>query len=203
MGLIQADMKCRSMQRIVRFNVILPVDEETAPLEAYPTLYLLHGIYGNASSWLANSNIRRYAEAHRLAVVMPEGENGFYLDHPDYMNRYSAYVGDELVQLTRKLFPLSRRREETYIGGFSMGGYGALVNGLRYPENFSRIIALSAGLLLEDYAAVGAPLLPEDAQRIGETERFDIEELGGGLLRVTTDAGRVLLYSRSEGGDAA
>lgn len=59
------------------------------------------------------------------------------------------------------------------------------------------------GWLLEDYAAVGAPLLPEDAQRIGETERFDIEELGGGLLRVTTDAGRVLLYSRSEGGDAA
>ncbi len=155
MGLIQADMKFKAMKRIVHFNVILPADEEAQPLEAYPTLYLLHGIYGNSTSWLANSNIRRYAEQHRLAVVMPDGENGFYLNHPEHMNNFSDFIGEELVDFTRRLLPLSRKREDTYIGGLSMGGYGALVNGLRFPETFSRIVALSAGLVLDDYVANG------------------------------------------------
>ena len=155
MGLIQADMKSASLQRIVHFNVILPVDEEKAPLSAYPTLYLLHGIFGNSTSWLVNSNIRRYAEKNRIAVVIPDGENGFYLDHPQYMNRFSRYIGEELPVLTRRLFPLSHRYEDTWIGGLSMGGYGALVNGLRYGDTFSRIVALSSGLLLYEYASSG------------------------------------------------
>lgn len=58
------------------------------------------------------------------------------------------------------------------------------------------------GKLVEDYAALDAPLSPEDAQVIGETEAFEIEERDDGLLRVTTDAGRVLLHMRSGEGNA-
>ena len=56
------------------------------------------------------------------------------------------------------------------------------------------------GRLLEDYAAEDAPLYPEDAQTIAETEVFTVEVLSDQLLSVTTDAGRVLLHLRSEGG---
>lgn len=61
---------------------------------------------------------------------MPSGDNAFYIDQPKMNNNYGEFIGRELVELTRKMFPLSDKREDTYIGGLSMGGYGALRNGL-------------------------------------------------------------------------
>lgn len=58
------------------------------------------------------------------------------------------------------------------------------------------------GTLLEEYAQAEAPLAPETAQVIGKTETFSVEE-GDGLWTVTTDAGRVRLHLRSEGGGGA
>ena len=53
------------------------------------------------------------------------------------------------------------------------------------------------GQLVEDFALDEAPLEPEEAQKIGSTERFSIEFGDGGLVTVTTDAGRTLLCLRS------
>ena len=60
----------------------------------------------------------------------------------------------------------------------------------------------SDGKLLEDYAPLDAELRPDSAQIIGQTQTFSAEEQSG-LLLVTTDAGRVLLYLRSEGSGEA
>ena len=57
-----------------------------------------------------------------------------------------------LVELTRKMFNLSDKREDTFIGGLSMGGYGALRNGLKYNETFGYIISLSGALVVEEMA---------------------------------------------------
>ena len=59
-------------------------------------------------------------------------------------------MGKELVEYTRNIFPLSPEREDTLIGGISMGGYGALLNGLRYPETFGHIVAISSALITAD-----------------------------------------------------
>ncbi len=150
MALLQVDYKSRMLVRKVHFNVILPTDMEAESRAPYRTLYLLHGITGNSSSWLTGSCVQRYAEQKSVCVVMPDGENGFYIDHPDHMNRFSSWVGEELVEVTRSMFPLSHKREDTWLGGFSMGGYGALRNGLKYSETFGRIIALSSALILEE-----------------------------------------------------
>ena len=53
------------------------------------------------------------------------------------------------------------------------------------------------GMLLEDYASADAALNPEEAQRLGMTERFEAEKLPGNLLKLRTDAGSVLLHLRS------
>lgn len=149
MALLQVDYKSRMLGRKVHFNVILPTDMETESHAPYPTLYLLHGIFGNSTSWLTGSCVQRYAEDQNICVVMPDGENGFYIDHPDYMNRFSSWVGQELVEVTRKLFPLSTRREDTWLGGFSMGGYGAIRNGLKYADTFGKVIGFSSALILD------------------------------------------------------
>ena len=86
-------------------------------------------------------------------VVMPSGDNAFYVDQPAANNFYGEFVGRELVELTRKMFPLSHKREDTFIAGLSMGGYGALRNGLKYSDTFGYIAALSGALLVDEFAS--------------------------------------------------
>ena len=157
MALIQVNFMSKALLRTVTVNVILPVDKfsltgNTKETEKqYKTLYLLHGIFGNYTDWIAGTDILRLAQARDLAVVMPSGENGFYLDQPEQGRNYATFIGEELVEITRKMFPLSRKREDTFIGGLSMGGYGAIRNGLKYSDTFGRILGFSSALhILED-----------------------------------------------------
>ena len=86
--------------------------------------------------------LRRECELKGIAVVVVDGNNSFYVDHSGRLSNYSAFV-KETVDMTRKLLPFSTKREDTFIGGISMGGYGALLNGLRFRSCFSKIVALS------------------------------------------------------------
>lgn len=159
MAFIQMNMLSKSLMRTVPVNVILPADKMVFPGmpvredKPYKTLYLLHGVFGNYTDWVCGTRIQRYAEENDLAVVMPSGDNAFYVDQPAANNFYGKFIGEELIELTRKMFPLSRKREDTFIGGLSMGGYGAMRNGLKYSDTFGYIVALSAALHVEEMAA--------------------------------------------------
>ena len=132
-----------------RMHVLLP---QRLTGKSAKTLYLLHGMSDNEGTWMRRTAIDRYAEEKDLAVVMPDGGLGWYTD----MRRglpWFTFVSKELPALCRRFFPiLSGRREDTYIGGLSMGGYGALKCGLRAPETFSKVISLSGALDAADTA---------------------------------------------------
>jgi S-formylglutathione hydrolase FrmB len=81
----------------------------------------------------------------------------FYVDQPWAGNCFGEYIGRELVEFTRKTFPLSTKREDTYIGGLSMGGYGALRNGLKYSDTFGAIVGLSSAMLMDESLLVDNP----------------------------------------------
>lgn len=152
MAIIEANFISKCLMRTVTFNAIIPVDKfgpqaENAEQKPLKTLYLLHGIFGNYTDWVNGTRIQAWAEANDLAVIMPSGENRFYLDDEKSGELYGEFIGKELVEFTRKLFPLSDKREDTFIAGLSMGGYGAIRNGLKYAENFGCVIGLSAALV--------------------------------------------------------
>lgn len=155
MALIQVNFISKSLMRIVPMNVILPVDKIAYPgmpeenAAPYKTLYLLHGILGNYTDWISGTNIQRWAEEKNLAVVMPSGDNMFYVDQKECQNYYGEFIGKELVEMTRKMFPLSHKREDTFIAGLSMGGYGAIRNGLKYHDTFGYIAGLSSAILID------------------------------------------------------
>lgn len=160
MALVRVDFFSCALMRTVTMNAVVPADyaEISAggravarePQEQLPfkTLYLLHGVYGNCTDWMTRTRIQELAEARNLAVIMPSGDNGFYNDHSDG-SRYGEFIGHELVSFSRKLFRLSEAREDTFIGGLSMGGYGAIVNALRNPDVFGSVVALSSGLMAD------------------------------------------------------
>ncbi|PZT55883.1 alpha/beta hydrolase [Paenibacillus silvae] len=155
MATVQVNFFSKSMRREVSFNALLPVDLPVIPgqsetaIQQQPlkSLYLLNGYSGNQWDWITFTRIRELADRYRIAVFMPAGENHFYVDDEDKGELYGQYVGQELVAFTRELFPLSNQREHTFIGGLSMGGYGAIRNGLKYAEHFGGIIALSSAIL--------------------------------------------------------
>lgn len=156
MALLQVNFMSAALMRTVTIHVILPTDKlvmpgtEEPPAGPYKTLYLLNGIMGNHTDWCNATDIQVLAEELNLAVVMPGGENRFYLDFEPTHELYGEFVGNELIHATRRMFPLSHKREDTFIAGVSMGGYGALRNGLKYCENFGYIAGMSAASVLYD-----------------------------------------------------
>lgn len=159
MALIQVNFLSKSLLRTVPVNVILPVDKLTFPgmppreEKPFKTLYLLHGIFGNYTDWVSGTRLQRWAEEKDLAVVMPSGDNMFYVDNEKSHNLYGEFIGQELVEITRKMFPLSHKREDTFIAGLSMGGYGAIRNGLKYHDTFGSIGGLSSALIIDGLEA--------------------------------------------------
>ena len=146
MAVMQIEFRSETLKREAAFKAIIPAERFEPP---YLTLYLLHGLTDNSGAWLYNTRIRIWAEEMGLAVILPSGENSFYLDVPvkdGCYGDFGEYVGRELVDFTRRLFPLSHKREDTFIGGLSMGGYGACRNGLKYFGTFGKVAMLSAAV---------------------------------------------------------
>lgn len=110
-----------------------------------PVLYLLHGAYGDAFSWVRYSNIDRYAQDRGIVVVMASAENSFYQDLRSG-KKYKTFFTEELPLFIRNVFPVSREREKTFIAGFSMGGYGAWYLALSRPELYAKAASMSGAL---------------------------------------------------------
>ncbi len=160
MASIQATFFAKTMRRQVSFNAFIPKEEleipglppvTRPPLKA---LYLLHGFSGISSDWAYGARVQELSMKHNIAVVMPSGENSFYLDDTDKAELFGEYVGRELVEFTRGLFGLPLSRADTYIGGLSMGGFGAIRNGLKYHRTFGGIVALSSALIVREVSAM-------------------------------------------------
>ncbi len=134
-----------SMGRYVTLKIMLPFDMESEMgyKGPYRTLYFLPGYSANAQSIVSTTILADLASVKGFAVVIPDGENSFYTNQEDINAFYEKFAAEEMISVTRRLFPLSCERKDTYIGGISMGGFGCLMLGSRHPEQFGKIIALS------------------------------------------------------------
>ncbi len=113
--------------------------------DKHQTLYLLHGYTDDDSIWLRRTSIERYVAPLGLAVVMPNVHKSFYTDMK-YGDKYWTFLSEELPAVARSFFPLSVKREDNFVAGLSMGGYGAFKWALRRPEQFAAAASLSGAL---------------------------------------------------------
>ncbi|MDT9723864.1 esterase family protein [Xylanibacillus composti] len=111
----------------------------------HQTLYLLHGYTDDDSIWTRRTSIERYVAPLGLAVVMPNVHKSFYTDMK-YGDKYWTFLTEELPMLARSFFPLSEKREDNFVAGLSMGGYGAFKWALRCPDQISAAASLSGAL---------------------------------------------------------
>lgn len=106
-------------------------------------LYLLHGLSDDQTIWMRRTSIERYAGYYGVCVVMPNGHRSFYTDMK-YGHDYYKYITKELPSRMSEFFNVSGKREDTYIAGLSMGGYGALKAAMREPDRYAAAAGLSA-----------------------------------------------------------
>lgn len=116
---------------------------DTGDLSRVPVLYLLHGLSDNCTGWTRYTSVHRYAFNHNVAVIMPEVQRSFYTDMA-LGTEYFTYVSEDLPRFCHHAFGLSRERSLNYVGGLSMGGYGALKCALRKPEQYSGCMSFGA-----------------------------------------------------------
>lgn len=152
--------------------------DNNAKSEKYKTLYLLHGLSDDHTIWLRRTSIERYAAEYGICVVMPCGDRSFYTDMK-YGAKYYTYIAKELPCIIREFFNVSEKREDTYIAGLSMGGYGALKIALRESDKFCAAAGLSsvADIYREDFRKTLVPVFGDNIEIPREDDLFALVDM--------------------------
>lgn len=181
MALIHCDFFSESIGLSVSLTAILPQQPSAQLLRSprrqqkYQTLWLLHGLSDDHTIWQRRTSIERYVDPLGLAVIMPAVHRSFYTDMANGY-RYWTFVSEELPLVARSFFPLSMAREDNFVAGLSMGGYGAFKLALRHPDRYAAAASLSGKMDVGD--------MPDDADPkwLAERRRVfgDLRRLYGG-----------------------
>jgi enterochelin esterase-like enzyme len=139
-------------------TVYLPPSYPDDPGRRYPVLYMLHGFTDNDSQWFGWEkhwiNLQQVIEAAladgkttEMIVVMPNAYNRFkgsmYSSSPT-IGDWETFVAKELVAYVDAHYRTLADAKSRGLAGHSMGGYGTIRLGMKYPEVFSTIYMLSA-----------------------------------------------------------
>ena len=135
-----------TLSKETAYTVWLPDDYNAQ--KQYPLLLMLHGLGDSDQNWSRGSVPRILQEAISLEllpehiVLVPDGARGYWVDNPSGSRNYESWVFEALRDVESK-FSLYQEPAQRSIMGVSMGAWGALSIGLRHPEDFGQIIALS------------------------------------------------------------
>ena len=133
----------QSLGRRVSYNVVLPAGYGSGA--RYPILWLLHGYGGGEDDWLHLTNLMQEVGRYPFVVVLPAAENSWYVNAPFEKNAaYERFMTTDLYSDVVRRFDVDTSRQA--IAGLSMGGYGAVMLGLRHPRRYRFVGGLSAAL---------------------------------------------------------
>ncbi|HTY36089.1 MAG TPA: alpha/beta hydrolase family protein [Bacteroidota bacterium] len=132
-----------SLGRTKKLSVLVPAHYD--PMKRYPVLYLLHGYTGGPEDWLKHSRLQEYARELPLLIVMPDAENSWYINSFTEQNdQFETYLVKDIPQYIQTMYSVDTTRQA--IAGLSMGGYGALMLGLRHPTHYAFLGSLSGAI---------------------------------------------------------
>ena len=145
------------------FLVYLPpfYMDATTPERRYPTLYLLHGSPGDEYDWSKGGKAVQSADAligqgkiPELIMIFPDG-NGQSGETSEWGNSFGQqqlmenFVALDLVHFIDQKYRTIPTPGYRAIGGFSMGGFGAMNIAVHHPDIFGSVISLAGYYLAE------------------------------------------------------
>lgn len=148
-NVVEGRLESKLTGRQMPYRVVLPAGykEPANAAKRYPVLYLLHGLTGHFDNWTSRTGLPKYAEAYQTIIVTPEGDNGWYTDSTtNPHDKYESYIIKELIPEIDSRYRTDAVRARRAIAGLSMGGYGALKFGIKYPDLFGLAGSFSGAL---------------------------------------------------------
>ena len=152
------EFEAKSVGRKMKFNIALPekYDATSKENDRYPVLYLLHGFSSNYIAW-SRLGAPRSARPYDLIVVMPDVGNSWYANwaqsDESQKNDWEDFIIKDLIGHVDSNYRTIATREGRAINGLSMGGYGALMLGLKHPDLFCSIGSHSGAVAFAKGAA--------------------------------------------------
>jgi enterochelin esterase-like enzyme len=118
-----------------------------------PIVILLHGVYGSHWAWALNARVHETLadmisnkEIPAMLLVMPS--DGLYGDGSAYLKHknadYEKWIVEDVIALIKESYQETSSKSLIFIAGLSMGGYGALRLGAKYPNIFKAFSGLSS-----------------------------------------------------------
>jgi S-formylglutathione hydrolase FrmB len=148
----------------IEYSIYLPPDYETSQ-RSYPVLYLLHGFSDNETGWVQFGEAGQIADkciengdAAPCIIVMPNGKVTWYCNSYDGSDPWEDMFIKNFIPYVEKLYRIRPEKQYRAISGLSMGGYGALMLSMRYPDMFSSCVAFSSGTIPD----AGIISMPDD-----------------------------------------
>jgi S-formylglutathione hydrolase FrmB len=148
-----------TLGRAIPYTIYIP-DVAVAPSPPHvPALYLLHGRGDDEMAWISKGDVAATldrkitaGDMQPMIVVMPGAGNSWYVDDAR-SSGYGAFATafmNEFVPAIDRQYPTLSCRAGRAIGGLSMGGYGAVIQGLSHPDHYAAVFSLSGSLFSED-----------------------------------------------------
>jgi S-formylglutathione hydrolase FrmB len=148
-----AALDSKILARQVPYCVMLPPSYAQDPSRHYPVSYYLHGLGDNEQSlvnlggWSIYDRLMREKKIGEFVVAAPAGFASFYINSKDGKFRYEDFFIHEFLPAMEKKYRIGTTRTQRGIMGVSMGGYGALHYGFKYPDRFAAVSANMPALI--------------------------------------------------------
>jgi enterochelin esterase-like enzyme len=144
-------VKSKALQRRADITVYIPPNVN-ADL-TMDVVILLHGVYGSHWAWAMNAGVHKTADRlieqgkmKPMLLVMPS--DGLYGDGSGYLKHqqedYEKWIVEDVVAVVKEQFKSVNEQSDFFITGLSMGGYGAMRLGAKYPDVFRTFSGLSS-----------------------------------------------------------
>ncbi len=139
------------------FFVYTPAGYDPKRKEAYPVLYLLHGLGDDAQSWLTQGNANvildnliAQGKAKPMIMVNPlgYGHPGGGAGATDMIVHFADALLNEVMPQVEKEYNVAKDRDHRAIAGLSMGGAEATYTGLNHLDKFAYIGSFSGAYVM-------------------------------------------------------
>lgn len=169
----------------------------------YPILYLFHGFSDNHLGWVRHGELRKTADemiengkVPPMIIVVPHTMGGFYGNRADGSYSYEDYFFKEFIPYIEKKYRVKKEKESRAIAGVSMGGNGALLYAMKYPEMFASCSTMGAAVNFNEQP-IGIDSLPNEndieyllQQTALKRKEADAETLRKIMVRFHIDCGK-------------
>ncbi len=149
-GLDFITVKSNALKKRADITVYTPPNLDAS---ATPLVILLHGVYGSHWAWAMKGNAHTTAQnlietgqINPMILAMPS--DGLYADGSGYVVHrtadYERWIVEDVIAVMKEQYSEITDKSSIFIAGLSMGGFGALRLGAKYPKLFKAFSGLSS-----------------------------------------------------------